>query len=146
MGIGAKKSGKRQRSVLDVTPLVDVVLVLLVIFMVTMPVALRSIEAELPSDGAPINTNLEALHIHVEGHVDGTIALGVAPDEAKSVSRVQLAGTIRAQLTATPHDIATVEVDFEDGLSWSESVSILDTIRGASKGHAQAVHIALASR
>lgn len=48
MAVGGKKG---PTSDINVTPLVDVVLVLLIIFMVITPVLLKSLEADLPKQG-----------------------------------------------------------------------------------------------
>ena len=57
MGMGAPKGGKKGRKVLaeiNVTPLVDVMLVLLIIFMVTAPMLNNAgVEIDLPKEEAP---------------------------------------------------------------------------------------------
>ena len=48
MGISTGGSKGRQRSEINVTPLVDVVLVLLIIFLVTMPIMMKQVSLDVP--------------------------------------------------------------------------------------------------
>src|SRR5262245_46002602 len=48
MGMGGAKSGDGMNSEINVTPLVDVMLVLLIIFMVTAPMLQTGVDLELP--------------------------------------------------------------------------------------------------
>lgn len=71
MGQGGSRQGRKRRSVLmseiNVTPLVDVMLVLLVIFMVTAPLMTVGIPVDLPKTRAPnINENAEPLTISID--------------------------------------------------------------------------------
>ena len=47
---GGAAAGKRVNSEINTTPLVDVMLVLLIIFLITIPVAVTSIKVKLPSE------------------------------------------------------------------------------------------------
>ncbi len=61
MGMQGPKNGNRSISEINVTPLVDVMLVLLVIFMITAPLMLNGIKLELPKtkEVNPINLTTE---------------------------------------------------------------------------------------
>ena len=54
---GGSKGTVEQNSEINVTPFVDVMLVLLIIFMVAAPLATVSIEVDLPPAVAPPQTN-----------------------------------------------------------------------------------------
>jgi len=53
MGMGGGGGGKGPLSEINVTPLVDVMLVLLIIFMVSAPMMTKGIEIDLPKTHAP---------------------------------------------------------------------------------------------
>jgi len=65
------RSGGRSRyrplSEINVTPLVDVMLVLLIIFMVTAPLMTSGVSVDLPkTDAKPINTDSEPLTVSID--------------------------------------------------------------------------------
>ena len=73
MSVGGRKGGRR-RSVaeINVTPLVDVMLVLLVIFIITAPLFTHAIKLDLPtaqSSPAPEKPETITVSINGEGHV-----------------------------------------------------------------------------
>jgi len=129
MSTGGSKGGAK--SDMNVTPLVDVVLVLLVIFMVTMPVMMRSITVEIPRD-LDIEKELSIVDtITVTGMVDGTLELSDGVNK-EVVQRTQLAKNLRNRLKNVTSE-KTVFVDFEDGVTWAQVVSVMDTIKGVGK-------------
>ena len=71
-----KNNGKRKRIISDIniTPLVDVLLVLLIIFMVAAPMMTSGVSIDLPK-GAPSETNSEIHSISVSIKKDETIFL-----------------------------------------------------------------------
>ncbi len=69
MGMQANTSGRRRRlsSEINITPFVDVMLVLLIIFMVTAPMLISGIEVDLPkTKSGQITGNDESLVISVD--------------------------------------------------------------------------------
>jgi biopolymer transport protein TolR len=67
-GIGEKK-GRRNKlmSEINVTPMVDVMLVLLIIFMITSPMLVGGVEVDLPeTDSAPISGDYKPLVITID--------------------------------------------------------------------------------
>lgn len=75
MGMSGGGSKGGPKSEMNVTPLVDVVLVLLVIFMVTMPVMMRSITIEIPRDLETDEVSVVSTQVIVKGMVDGTLEI-----------------------------------------------------------------------
>lgn len=77
---GGSRRGRRFRpsAEINVTPLVDVMLVLLIIFMVTAPMLTSGINVDLPkSSAAPHNVDVKPVNISVKE--DGTIYLDDHP-------------------------------------------------------------------
>jgi biopolymer transport protein TolR len=76
--IGKRGSGGRGRyrpmAEINVTPMVDVMLVLLIVFMVTAPMMTSGVNVDLPkTNSKPINTDAEPLTVSIKG--DGSIYL-----------------------------------------------------------------------
>ncbi len=77
MGVSGPKSGAKsnQKPEINVTPLVDVMLVLLVIFMITIQAAKESIPMELPeARGNPEDGSKNAMEINLDA--DGRVHAG----------------------------------------------------------------------
>jgi biopolymer transport protein TolR len=90
---GGSGSGRRGRykplAEINVTPLVDVMLVLLIIFMVTAPLMTSGVSVDLPkTDAQPLNSDSEPLTVSIKA--DGTIFLQDQPVElADIVAKLQ---------------------------------------------------------
>ena len=87
---GRGRSGRyRPLSEINVTPLVDVMLVLLIIFMVTAPLMTTSVNIDLPKVAAtPVNQDSEPLRVQVDSQ--GNVFLQDDPiDTADLVSKLQ---------------------------------------------------------
>jgi biopolymer transport protein TolR len=65
----------RPMAEINVTPLVDVMLVLLIVFMVTAPLMTTGVNVDLPkTDASPVNSDSKPLSVSVKN--DGSIYLG----------------------------------------------------------------------
>lgn len=130
MGISAGGGAGGLKSDMNVTPLVDVILVLLIIFMVTMPVLMRQITVEVPRQLEDHEVSVTASkQITATVHVDGTVSLQIGA-VTEQVNRVELAKAIREKLEGKKTE-KVVFVDFDDELAYAEVVSAMDTIKGA---------------
>jgi biopolymer transport protein TolR len=92
MEVGQRDSGKRSSlSQINVTPFVDVMLVLLIIFMVTAPMLEQGVEVNLPevADAPGLEASKEPLIVTVAK--SGAISIGRTPveDAAKLVPVLQ---------------------------------------------------------
>jgi biopolymer transport protein ExbD len=142
MGMQLGRSGGVKNDI-NVTPLIDVVLVLLIIFLVTMPIMMRTITVEVPpacghcvSTGAP-------LEIMVRADLSVTLKDG---GKETTVAGTELAAALRRAVEARQLDRA-VFVDVEDPVPWRDTVAAMDTIRGvAEKIPGEPVSVALKVR
>jgi biopolymer transport protein TolR len=112
------------RSEINVTPLVDVVLVLLIIYLVAIPVVLRNLSVDIPNKATIEGPPGVSAQITVEAKEDGTILM-----DGAMVLRAGLAEKLRARLE-TRHE-KVVFVDFEDKIPYGDAVRLMDTVRGA---------------
>jgi biopolymer transport protein TolR len=78
MGMAVRKSGRKQRHLpmgeINVTPFVDVMLVLLIVFMVTAPLLTVGVEVDLPKTKAG-QINADAAPLVVSIKADGSLHL-----------------------------------------------------------------------
>lgn len=86
----------RAMSEINVTPLVDVMLVLLTIFMVTAPILLQSVKVKLP-ETAPVATLKPTTALVVTVQPDGTVNLG-----RDSIELATLESRLKAETIKTP--------------------------------------------
>lgn len=92
---------------INVTPLVDVMLVLLIVFMITMPVLTHSIPLSLPTQKAPNTDQTEPkapLRLAID--MDGNYMLG-----DQSVTLAQLRTNLSSQVQANPDVILAIAAD-----------------------------------
>ena len=82
MAFAAVDSRDSRQSDINITPLVDVMLVLLVLFIVTAPAATRRLEMSLPQPGPLPHTPPTVLHVYVgAGDVTSLDGQALAPAE-----------------------------------------------------------------
>jgi len=83
-GGGGGKYNVEQNSEINVTPFVDIMLVLLIIFMVAAPLATPSVEVKLPRAVAPLQTN-PPVPIYISITPSGRAYLGDFPVELDQI-------------------------------------------------------------
>ncbi len=88
-GRGGRRGRYRPLSEINVTPLVDVMLVLLIIFMVTAPLMTSGVSVDLPkTDAKPLNSDSQPLTVSIKA--DGSIFLQDQPIQLTDlVTRLQ---------------------------------------------------------
>ena len=132
MGISAGGSRGGPKSDINVTPLVDICLVLLIIFLVAMPVLLKHITIEIPRKLQDDEVQVvSGSVIMLLGKADGTVEIDEGGSKS-NVNRIDLAKTLRPKIDAIKTE-RVVFVDFEDGMDYVDVVSIMDTVKGLGK-------------
>ena len=131
MGISTGGSQGGPKSDINVTPLVDVCLVLLIIFMVAMPILLKHITIEIPRKLAEEEVSIAGTTIMVLGKADGTVEIDDGGNKS-SVNRIDLAKTLRPKIEAIKTE-RVVFVDFEDAMDYTDVISVMDTVKGLGK-------------
>jgi biopolymer transport protein ExbD len=119
-----KKTSRSQHSSLNelnITPLLDLVFVLLVIFIITTPQMMNNLEINLPSGKPPVQKP-KAEPTRIEVSAQGQITLDNAP-----VTPSQLKEKLAALKAADP-DFGVV-VKGADDTDYQIMVSVLDTLR-----------------
>ncbi len=127
MSVGGARGGPQ--SAINVTPLIDVLLVLLIIFLVVMPIMMKKETLEVPPKLDSFHvSDLQPLTVTVKVTGDFQVNDG---DKDQEVGPGQLALTLRPKLAAIHlGDEKVVFVDFEDGVPWSGVMTTMDEIRG----------------
>ena len=108
-------------SEINVTPLVDVMLVLLVIFMVTAPILQTGIDVELPQTRNVASVNPEQ-SIVLSISRDGLIYYG-----SESINFSTIGERLKKDATGPDQDIY---LRADQDVKWSSIVSVIDAIRG----------------
>lgn len=105
---------------INVTPFVDVMLVLLVIFMITAPMLASGLRVNLPkaSTAQPLNP-AEPLIVLIGK--DGKLFVG-----AEAKTREELVATLKARLT--PDDVRPIQIKGDRETPYGEIVSVLDLL------------------
>ncbi len=130
MGMSAGgKQGSLQTEI-NVTPLIDVVLVLLIIFLVTMPIMMKMVTLEVPrklddanempdpAAGNPITVTIKA---------DMSVILNDGEKDT-SITLIDLPKNLRPLLDKKISD-KVVFVDFDDQVAWNTVVETMDQVR-----------------
>jgi biopolymer transport protein TolR len=124
MAVSMPGNGRRGRyrplSEINVTPLVDVMLVLLIVFMVTAPLMTSGVSVDLPKTSAqPINNDAEPLTVSIKA--DGSIYL-----QDQQVELTDLVGKLQAIAQNNPERRIFVRGDKD--LAYGRIMEVMGTI------------------
>lgn len=124
--IGPRKGGRgRHRPVSDinVTPMVDVMLVLLIIFMVTAPLLTAGVQVDLPkTDAAPIKGDDQPLSVSIDAHGDIWI-------QETKVSLEELAPKLKAITAQKPETRIFIRGD--KGIDYGRVMEVMGNLGSA---------------
>jgi biopolymer transport protein TolR len=127
-GAGSVYRGLRSRrgtsmlGEINVTPLVDVVLVLLLIFMVTAPMMSRGIDVSLPVANQPQIPQEDRVTVSIRA--DGHVFVGDRP-----VNIALLEDEVRARTSGSPDAVVYLRAD--ESLRYGTVIEVVDVIKRA---------------
>ena len=106
---------------INVTPFIDVILVLLIIFMVAAPLSTVDLPIDLPSSTATAQKKPDK-PTYVSIKPDLTLAIGEKP-----VKRAELVSTLDAAAVANPERLVFVRAD--RGVAYGDLMDVLELLR-----------------
>lgn len=109
-------------SEINVTPLVDVVLVLLLIFMVTAPMMSRGIDVSLPVANQPQIPPEDRIRVSI--NAEGRVYIS-----DRAVNLALLEDQLRAMTSGSPDPVVYLAAD--ESLRYSEVIRVVDLIKRA---------------
>ena len=107
---------------INVTPLVDVVLVLLLVFMVTAPMMSRGVDVSLPVADQPQNEPEDRITVSL--NAEGRVYIGDKP-----VNLVLLEQTLAGMLQGRSSKVAYLRAD--EGLRYGKVIEVVDKMKRA---------------
>jgi biopolymer transport protein TolR len=123
MAINMGSSGRREVADINMTPMIDVLLVLLVIFMIAQPLLQKSIDVQLPKDEQQANPS-HVPRIVLEIAADGTMSINSSPVPAH-----QLESRLRAIYAG--RDDRVLFIKPSDAVAYQKVIEAMDAARGA---------------
>jgi biopolymer transport protein ExbD len=127
MSVGDNSGGPKND--INVTPLIDVVLVLLIIFLVTMPIMMRTITLEVPrkinEQTEQVASTTKQITVLVKSDLSVTLNTG---DRELEIAFTDLTKELVPLLQDRKTD-KLVFVDFEPQVKWGDVVATMDSVR-----------------
>lgn len=117
-------SNEAMKNEINVTPLIDVMLVLLILFMIVTPLSQKGLDVHLPETAAPKERETVPSELLLEMDQSGELTLNrnrLAPDELHS--RLKELMEVRAD--------RTLFLKAHEKLRYQEVVAVLDVVRGS---------------
>jgi len=125
--MGMSVGGKGVQSDINVTPLVDIVLVLLIIFMVITPMLTKQLPIEVPQKAEIDEPPAESKdQLFIKLFDDGHIELN-----QNEVTLEELATSLDSKLAGRSSKDRVVFFDGEDEVPYGNAVIVMDTAKGA---------------
>jgi len=125
MAVGGKKGGPMAD--INVTPMADIMIVLLIIFMVITPMLQKGVDVRLPQAGNTKERKDEPKSIVVAVKRDTTTYLGAQKLENQN----QLQALVKERLQDLPEGSRMIYLKADDELPYSEVMKVMDLCREA---------------
>jgi biopolymer transport protein ExbD len=126
MKVGGSGKGEAIADI-NVTPMADIMIVLLIIFMVITPMLQKGVDVKLPVAGNTKERKDEPKTIVVAIRKDSTTYLGNLPLR----SQEELVPQIKERLQDLPEDQKVVYLKADNELPYSEVMKVMDLVREA---------------
>jgi len=125
MAVGGSKGGPMAN--INVTPMADIMIVLLIIFMVITPMLQKGVDVKLPAAGNTKERKDEPKSVMVAVKKDSTTYLsGLRLD-----NQAELLPKVKERLQDLPEGARMVYLKADEGLPYSEVMKVMDLLREA---------------
>jgi biopolymer transport protein TolR len=124
MAMSAGGASGRVQSDINVTPMIDVLLVLLIIFMITQPLSRMALDVQVPPPDTPTTTKAPPSQIVLELNDDGSYAINGQP-----VPKDQLDSQIHAIYDQRPAKLLFIKSG--PNRIYQDVIDAMDVARGA---------------